>query len=213
MKTQKLKVRLTLTEQMLGTCSGNPELHENFIASKSADAAKIEEEMAALPSEAAFEKALTIYPRNGENQVILWDYQFRGFLKEAIGSLTELGDCPFSKWTFKRVVDRYVFVTPRKIVILDKAGKPFTGKLERFTRPLRATTMQGDRVALATSEVIPVESTMELEITLLGAETKSEKRKELTMDHVKEALNYGQFKGLLQWANGGFGRFTWEEVK
>jgi hypothetical protein len=210
MKDNKLKIKVTLTEDMLGTCSSNPELHEEFVASKSADADKMAEEMAALPSEEAFEKALTIFPRNAQKQVIMWDYQFRGFLKESLAALTDIGETPLTKWGIKRAVDRYVFVTPRQIVVT-KDGNPFTGKLERLTRPLRATTLQGDRVALATSEVIPAGSEFTLQITLLGADKKGQK--ELDIDNVKDALNYGKFKGLLQWSNGGFGRFTWEEVK
>ena len=48
MKTTRF--RLTLTEEMLGSACGNPDVHKEFIASKSADAAKMEEEMASLPA-------------------------------------------------------------------------------------------------------------------------------------------------------------------
>ena len=37
----KLKVKVTFTEEVLGTASANPELHEEFIAAKSADKEKI----------------------------------------------------------------------------------------------------------------------------------------------------------------------------
>ena len=38
METYKLKVKLTFTEELLGTASANPELHSDFIASKAPDA-------------------------------------------------------------------------------------------------------------------------------------------------------------------------------
>ena len=43
-----MKVKVTLIEEMLGTASANPEIHKEFIASKSADADKCEEEMKTL---------------------------------------------------------------------------------------------------------------------------------------------------------------------
>lgn len=37
MKTSELKVRLTFFEEVLGTASNNPEIHDEFIASKAPD--------------------------------------------------------------------------------------------------------------------------------------------------------------------------------
>ena len=61
--------------------------------------------------------------------------------------------------------------------------------------------MQGERVALATSETVPVGSIMIFEIELL------------TNSHEKaiiEALNYGRRRGFSQWRNSGKGRFHYE---
>jgi len=46
-----MKVRITLTEEMLGSQSANPDIHEEFIASKSADAEKVKEELESLPAD------------------------------------------------------------------------------------------------------------------------------------------------------------------
>lgn len=35
---KEMKVRITFTEEVLGTSSNNPELHDEFIASKAPDA-------------------------------------------------------------------------------------------------------------------------------------------------------------------------------
>ncbi len=43
MKT--IKVRVTFTEELLGTASANPELHADYIASKAKDAKKTAEEL------------------------------------------------------------------------------------------------------------------------------------------------------------------------
>lgn len=199
----KMKVRINLIEEMLGTASANPDIHKEFIASKSADAKKCEEEMKALNSEELMEKAMTVFPRDADGTPILFDYQVKGFFKDAVGLLLELDDkevkvgkTKLSKFTFKRLVDNYVFVSPRKIR-LAPCGEP-------CTRPLRATTMQGDRVALASSETVPAGTTFEFEVSSLAPALN---------DMLRACLDYGALKGIGQWRNSGKGRFTWEEVK
>ena len=55
----KLKFRITFTDDLLGTCSGNADIHREFIASKAPDAQKIEDEVAALGVEGVEEKTMT----------------------------------------------------------------------------------------------------------------------------------------------------------
>lgn len=80
---KELKVRLTFTEDMLGTASSNPEIHEEFIASKAPDAKSREEEVAAIGVEEAVEKAMTVFPKMADGSPFIWDYMIRGFFKEA----------------------------------------------------------------------------------------------------------------------------------
>lgn len=197
-----MKVRITLTEDMLGTASANPELHKEFIASKSADADKLEEEMKALPADEAMAKAMTVFPRDDDGLPILFDYQVKGFFKDAVGLLLELDDkevkvgkTKLSKFTFKRLVDNYVFIKPRKIRLAE------CGPV--CTRPLRATTMQGDRVALASSETVPAGTVFEFEVSSLSPALE---------EMLRACLDYGALKGIGQWRNSGKGRFTWEEI-
>ena len=46
---------------------------------------------------------------------------------------------------------------------------------------------------------------MEFFITML-------KHNEINKDVIKELLEYGKFKGLAQWRNGGYGRFKYEII-
>lgn len=62
--------------------------------------------------------------------------------------------------------------------------------------------MQGERICLANSEVISEGAWFECRI----------KYPDQYDAVVREWLDYGEFKGLGQWRNGGFGRFTWEEI-
>lgn len=196
-----MKVKITLVEDMLGTACQNKEVHEEFIASKSRDADKVKEELEALPQDELMEKAITVFPRDADGTPFLYDYQVKGFIKEAFSILLELedgitvGKAKLSKWTCGKMVDNHVEVMPRKIRLVPVG--------EICTRPLRAKTMQGERITLASSETIPAGTSFEIEITT---------------DHpvldemVEKALNRGSKKGLGQWRNSGKGRFTWEEI-
>ena len=90
-----------------------------------------------------------------------------------------------------------VFVEPRNIPIL------FDGEMGECCRPLRAQTMQGERVSLALSEQIPAGATCEFTVILLCDDHEKA---------VREWLDYGRFSGIGQWRNSGKGRFRWEEI-
>ncbi|MCP4544769.1 MAG: hypothetical protein GY832_47325 [Chloroflexi bacterium] len=201
------KIKLTFSEPILGTASANPELHEEFIASKSADKEKAKEEMSNLHTEELLEKSVTVFPQTPDGTPFLYDYQVKGFLKEAIGMQVEFGSIQLqkvpsvklSKFTHKRIVDNFVFVFPRVIPLI----LPDDKGISTCTRPLRAETMKGERVALATSEEAPAGTVLECEIRWLNPKLE---------EIVTNALNYGELKGLGQWRNSGKGRFSWEEV-
>ena len=83
----KLKFRITFTDDLLGTCSGNADIHREFIASKAPDAQKIEDEVAALGVDGVEEKTMTIFPKLPDGTPFLWDYQIRGFFKEVFSAM------------------------------------------------------------------------------------------------------------------------------
>lgn len=194
----EIKVKLTLTEEALGMMPTDKEIHETYIASKSPDAKTIEEEVAAIGVEGVTEKTMTVFPKLDDGTPFFWDYQIRGFFKDAIGMLRRVKTNKCAKVTnYKKVVDGLIFVNERKIPI------HCSGPLGDCQRPLRADTMQGPRVALAHSESVPEGSTCEFTINLLDDSLE---------DAVRECLNYGKLRGLGQWRNSGKGRFEWEEV-
>lgn len=196
---KKIKVRVHFEEEILGTASANKEIHEEFIASKAPDAKSVEEEVAAVGAEEVFEKSMTVFPRNAEGQPIAWDYQWKGFFKDACGMLrkVEKSECSKIK-AYKKEIDGLVFVTPRQIPI------EYQGQIGTCQRPLRAQTAQGERVALASSECIPAGAEMTFEIVMLmdGHEKA-----------IREMLDYGILRGFGQWRNSGKGRFTYEIIE
>lgn len=193
-----IKVKLTFTEPVLGTLPNNESLYSEFIASKAPDADKYEEELDSFDVNDAIQKGMTVFLRDDEGRPCLWDYQIRGFFKGACGFLKRSPGSVSSKCkAFKKEIDGGVFVYPRKVFFEN------VREIGECQRPLRASTAQGERVALASSEMIPAGATLTFEIGLTNAAND---------DLVYEWLDYGELNGIGQWRNSGMGRFTWEEV-
>jgi len=195
-----LKVKVTTTEELLGTSNADPNIHATYISTKSGDEAKAKEETAAVEESAIdledkFEKSITVFPRVNY-QPIMWDYQWKGFLKDKVGMLRKIPGTACSKIkSYKKEIDGLIFVEPRAIPI------EFDGDITLCQRPLRASTAQGERIALATSEAIPAGA--EMTFTIICLLDEHEKM-------VLECLNHGRYNGTGQWRNSGKGRFTYE---
>lgn len=207
---KKIKVRCTFLEDILGTMPNNDEIYREFIASKSPDASTVEEEVAAIGADEFVEKGTTVFPRNENGVPFLYDYQIKGFFKDACSMLSRVAEkdpvtkkkkpCnESSKLTaYKKVIDGLIFVQPRTIQLNT------TEPISLCQRPLRAQTAQGERVALSISESVSAGSTIEFEVVCLSDEHEKA---------VREWLDYGYLRGIGQWRNSGKGRFSWEEVE
>lgn len=193
---ETMKVRITFTEELLGTANGDPAIHEEWIASKAPDAPSRAEEIASMGTDEAIEKSMTVFPRTEDKKPFLYDYQIRGFFKEAAGFINQTKPAKEKLAAHKKKVDGLIFVKPRKIV-LNGVMNP------TCQRPLRAQTAQGERVALANSEAMAAGTTAEFEIVCMA---------DGLMKFVREWLDYGEWHGLGQWRNSGKGAYLWEEL-
>lgn len=195
-----IKIRLTLTEEMLGTASANPDIHSEFIASKAPDAQKLEDEVAALGADAVEKKGMTIFARDEDGDPCVWDYQIKGFFKDAAQMMKKVpGSASSALKAYKKEIDGAIFVYPRKI----KLTMPEDGEIGVCQRPLRAQTMQGERVALVSSETVPAGTTLTFTVQFLN---------KADVAPCVEWLNYGALRGLGQWRNSGKGRFLWDQM-
>lgn len=195
---KEMKVKLTLTDEALGMMPTDPELHETYIAGKAKDAPSVQEEIEALGVDEVVEKSKTVFPKLEDGTPFFWDYQIKGFFKDAMGMLRRVPGKSCAKLkAFKKIVDGLLFIEERKIPIR------LSGPMGDCQRPLRADTPQGSRVALAHSESVPEGSTIEFTINMLTDDLE---------DAVIECLDYGKLRGLAQWRNSGKGRFNWEKV-
>lgn len=196
MEMSTIKVRITFFEELLGTASANPEIHREYIASKAPNAMSLEEEVEAVGVDEVVEKAMTVFPRNAEGQPILFDYQIKGFFKDAVGVLRKVPGTKSGKVkAYKKEIDGLLFVAPRMIPL------NLSGDMGVCERPLRASTAQGERIALSSSETAPAGTYIDIEINCLTKDMH-----ELAL----ECLDYGKLRGIGQWRNSGKGRYTYE---
>jgi len=73
--------------------------------------------------------------------------------------------------------------------------------LEVSVRPLRASTVQGERSALARSEVVPEGARIEFHILTFGGVAEAD---------LREWLTFGMVQGMGSWRNAGYGTFFFE---
>jgi len=151
----------------------------------------------------------TGFHRNEDGCPVLLDYHIRGFFKDACGMLRRV-DGTLSKRVraYRKIVDGLIFVQPRQIVLQMPGGED-VGILDR---PLRASTAQGERVSLARSEMCPARTEVSFTVVVLGP--IRERKNVLPVEELlREWLSYGQFHGIGQWRNAGWGAFTYEMEK
>ena len=194
-----IKAKLTFLEEVLGTASNNPEIHSEYIASKAPTVESADEEVAAINVDEEIEKSMTVFPRNEDGTPILFDYQVKGFFKDACGVLRRVPGSKSSKIkAYKKEIDGLLFIAPRMIPL------DMPGPMGECQRPLRASTAQGERIALAHSEAAPAGTTIEIEIQCMTKDM---------YDLARECLEYGKLRGIGQWRNSGKGRFIYEEIE
>lgn len=200
MRFRDYAITLEIVERLLGSSPADPQTYRDYVANCPHDATKgagsperEAEELASLPEES--EKGVTVFPRDPEGRLHLWDYQVKGNLKESGNILKE----QLGIKNLRDKLDNYVYVAPRRILLL-RDGKPLTEPDGIFSRPLRAMTMQGPRVSIAQSEYLEPPLTLQFTIRLL-------EHKEIKPETLQEILAFGELKGLGQWRNGSFGRF------
>ena len=190
-----MKVRITFTEELLGTSSNDKEIYSTFIGSKSPDAMTLEEEVESIGVDEAVEKGTTVFPKDKDGKPFIYDYQIKGFFKGAAKAFNYVKKIP----AYKSKIDNLLFVMERKIPLQIPEGE----KVGICQRPLRASTAQGERVALASSESCPAGTVAEFTIMTMTDDL---------MPMVIEWLDYGKLNGVGQWHNSGKGRFTWVQM-
>lgn len=194
MKTYK--IRLEFTQPLLGTVPKNEDIYRDFVASKAAlNDDELAEELETV--EHIEESGWTgFHLENG--QPILYDYVIKGFFKDACSMLRRVTGTESKKMrAYKKIIDGLIFPKPRKISFVLPEG----AEMGIIERPLRASTPQGERIALVRSDTVPEGTKLEFELQILG---------QVSEKLLREWLDYGAVRGLGQWRNAGWGTFIYE---
>lgn len=190
--TYRLKV--TFTEDILGSTPLNEEVYSDYVASKHPNgngAAELE-----TVAEST-ERGKTGFHRNENGKPVLYDYVVKAYLKDTWTKCRLHKGSLSSKLTMgKSKITGQVFVSERRITILDT-------KEYVLERPLRAETAQGPRVALAASDTVRAGAHFTCTIEVLAPDI-------ITEEILREWLDYGKYSGFGQWRSGGWGRFSYQ---
>ena len=202
MDLEKHKIKLILTEDQLGTIPKSKEIFKNYITEKARDQKSPEELLQLQIEEVATveeleEKGWTGF-HTDEQGLFIYEYMIKGFLKEAGNTMKEIVGVK----NIKSKLNNLVFVAPRKMYF-KRNGDYIKAADGVFERSLRVDTPMGPRVALARSEFVNAGAELEIEVTIVP-------NKEITWKRLLQIFEYGSLKGLGQFRNGGFGRFTFE---
>ena len=195
---KEITVKLTFTDELLGTLPGNKQIFTDYVASN-AETVNEEAENIRINPDDELEKGTTIFPKTENGEPFIYDYQLRGYFKEACKFLKKVEGTKSNKEkSYKQKIDGLIFIRDRENNI------NVNGEIGICERPLRASTPQGERVALSRSEAVPVGSSITFTVQCMI---------DSDISLVKEWLDYGRYHGTGQWRNSGKGRFTWEEVE
>lgn len=191
---------VTFTEPMLGTAPLNEQLYTDYIATKRGangngtplTQEELEEELGTLLED----KGRTGFHRCPDGTPMIYDYIVKGYFKDACKMRRyDTGSLSKTVRAYRQMIDGLLFVTPRRIPLR------LAGPLEILERPLRAQTMQGERVALAQSEMVPAGTMFDCQIHILGSG--------IDEALLREWLDYGQWRGIGQWRNASWGTFQY----
>ena len=211
----KWKLSLIFQQPMLGTVPYNREVYSDHIATKKAKLSPVNPNPKPLTEEQLAEELATIeeaeergwtgfHREPGTRRPFIYDYMVKGFLKHAASSLNRLGGSETKNIkAFIKVIDDCLFIKPRFLLIKPPVGQSVDSLIELtpFERPLRCQTPQGERVTVARADIVPIGCSVDFVMSVFDSKVKREL--------LTEWFDYGEMRGLGQWANGGYGVFSY----
>jgi hypothetical protein len=198
MNIQTYKLELEFITPILGS-QPTGDVATEYIAKK-AGIELPEDERKTLPD--VLEERTTVFYRreNGHGvEFLLYNYQVKGFLKEAGRALN--GHVTGKVRNLRHKVASLVFVSPRQIPLL----LPPEVEMDILERPLRGDTPLGPRVSLARSEMLDAGVRVKCGLTVYPGQ--------ITEAVLRDLLDYGYHQGIGQWRGGGFGSFIYKLVR
>jgi hypothetical protein len=230
-----LRVAAALTSWQLGTIPYK-EKARTFVAAKAPDIATSDEEASLtvvdnFDVDEELQKMTTGFWRltDDVDQIVIYDYMFKGFLKEAGWAMKRAkGSVTKDLKAYIKAITGCVFVEPRLI----KYTLPEGAQVEKVIRCTRSYPEGGGETVSEVVDPVTVEvvkDQLQFKERPLRAQTPKGERTCLARSEqvppgttfelmlrildnsmlpvVIELLQYGELKGLGQWRSGGFGSF------
>lgn len=192
---------------MLGTVPAQRSIWAEHIAKKQAVelkkegksdeeiAKELEETIAGVADNDELASGMTTFFKDKDGYFVR-DYFIKGFAKEAARIKKDHGAL---KQLRSKVV-QHLFVRPSKIYVAAA-----NAELEIIERPLRASTPQGERTAIARSHCVPAGTKLSFEVHVLQDVIKK--------DLLETLFEYGSYSGMGQWRGSGHGAFNVLKLK
>lgn len=195
-KMESFKVTIELDEDFLGTIPKDKRIWGNFVnKGKNVPEELLTEEISTIPEDDEEKSSgYTTFMRD-EDGIFIYNYMIQGFLRENGNTLKDDLGVKY----LKSKLENNLFITPRKIRFY-KEEDVIRDYDATLSRSLRASTPQGPRTMIQKSDLVAAGSRLTFTLTLHD-------HKELTGDVLQGILEYGQYRGLGQWRNGGYGTF------
>lgn len=198
----KKRIKIIFIEEILGSCTSDPEIYSTYIADQASEMdRKAEIEALGGPDE-AIEQGTTRFLMV-DDRPALSNHTWLGLFKEKCGFLkmTFPTSTSNSVSNYRKKLDNGIGFTTKFSILVTPKGKSTSIN----QRSLRASTAQGERIALASSITCPAGT--RTRFTVLATD-------KTFLDVIEEALNLGRvFCGTGQWRGSGKkGRFLWEEL-
>jgi len=203
--------KLTFIEPLLGSVPLDKDIYRRWIATRAPTPEQGEGEIETIPEVETLEQGTKGFHRLEDGTPMIRGHVIKGFFKSACGILRRDSDTLSSKIrAYKKIIDGAVWPQPKMIpIVLGEGGYslwpvsdgPKELGLKLLQRPLRCQTAQGERVALACSEIIPIGSSVEFDLLIVGGIVDEEV--------LHEWLDYGQLRGLGEWRSSGMGEFEY----
>lgn len=225
MQFQTKSYRITMLDDLIGTMPKDPDIFETFLLKKMEEEknekpampkSKIEEtkieELVTLPKtnqpidemplNTVDEKGITGF-HSDENGLFIYNYVFRGFLKNASNVLKTQADVAVKN--FKSKVENYVFIAPRRLYLM-RDGKHIKSIDGHYIRPILANDrFGGKRVFIGKSEKVKAGCQIDVTINIVV-------QSDFGFQHLENIMEYGRFCGLGQARNNSYGTFSFEPI-
>jgi len=208
---------LTFEMPLLGSTPKDPEVYKTFVLERFIKEGKANVSQEQFEAEIA---AVRATKENGEMEekgktgflvhdglASLSTHVLLGFFKSAARALVVVPGTEVSAGKMAKGGSAYIQAIDRGVFVWGPTERGFTPliveegvEITDCERPLRAMTAQGERVALACSEMLPAGTKAEFIVRVFY--------KRFTDLAIMEMLDYGQYSGLGSWRNAGWGAFS-----